>query len=341
MKIKKGIVIVGALLLFGMLVGCQKGEENLKTRYAIVTKSAGNAYNERIVAGFREVIEAGGNTCIVRQPEVATAEAQLTLIERLIAEGVEGMAVAANDASALEETLTEARKKGIKVVTLDSDTKASARTTFINQVSAQDMGQTLMEAVYDICGGEGQWAILSTTSQATNQNEWIEGMKLELEKPKYKNLRLVDIAYGGDKYDTSMECAKKLLADYPDLKVICAPTSIGIHATCEVLAKQKKYGTKVTGLGLPSEMAEYIGEGNTRPCPYMYLWNPKKLGSAAAYTLLEMESGTITGKLGDKFEAGDLGTLELVECGSGGTQIIVGKPLRFDMHNILIWKDLF
>lgn len=341
MKIKTYMALVIAILLLGILYGCSDKEEDGKAHYAIVTKSAGNPYNERIIDGFREVIEASGNICVVGQPEAATAEAQLILMEKLIAEGVEGMAVAANDASALETTLIEARKQGIKVITLDSDTKASARATFINQVSAQDMGQTLMEAVYGICGGEGQWAILSTTSQATNQNAWIDGMKLESEKPKYKNLRLVDIVYGEDKYVTSAECTEKLLEDYPDLKVICAPTSIGIRAACEVITNQKKYDTKVTGLGLPSEMAEYIGISKTLPCPYMYLWNPTKLGAAAAYTLLEMENGTVTGKVGEQFKAGGLGTLEVVDCGNGGTQIIVGKPLRFDIQNIPLWKDLF
>lgn len=341
MKIKKCIVIVSIVLLLGILYGCQKKSDDGKAHFAIVTKSAGNPYNEQIVEGFREVIEENESVCVVRQPEQATAEAQLVLIEKLISEGVEGMAIAANDASALETMLIEARKQGINVITLDSDTKASARATFINQVSVQDMGQALMEAVFDICDGEGQWAILSTTSQATNQNEWIEEMKSESEKSKYKNLRLVDIVYGEDKYAASADCTEKLLSDYPDLKVICAPTVVGIRAACEVIAKQKNQQTKVTGLGLPSEMAEYIGERKIFPCPYMYLWNPTKLGSAAAYTLLEMEDGSINGKLGEKFEAGTLGTLEVVECGNGGTQIIVGKPLKFELQNIPMWKNLF
>lgn len=341
MQMKKYIMIVSIVLILSMLYGCQGKEDDEVTSFAIVTKSAGNPYNEQIVEGFREVVEGNGSVCIVRQPEQATAEAQLILIEKLIADGVEGMAIAANDASALEATLVEARKQGINVITFDSDTKASARATFINQVSAQDMGQALMEAVFDICDGEGQWAILSTTSQATNQNEWIEEMQSELEKAKYKNLRLVDIVYGEDEYAISAEYTEKLLADYPDLKVICAPTVIGIRAACEVITAQKNQQTKVTGLGLPSEMAEYIGEGKTFPCPYMYLWNPAKLGSAAAYTLLEMENGNISGKLGEKFEAGTLGTLEVMDCGNGGTQIIVGKPLKFELQNIPMWKELF
>ena len=55
---------------------------------AILVKSAGNPYNEKESAGFQEVIEAAGATCIVKAPESATAEAQITMINELVAQKV-------------------------------------------------------------------------------------------------------------------------------------------------------------------------------------------------------------------------------------------------------------
>ncbi len=47
-------------------------------------------------------------------------------------------------------------------------------------------------------GGEGEFAILSATPNATNQNTWIKWMQEELKKPEYAKMKLVKIAYGND-----------------------------------------------------------------------------------------------------------------------------------------------
>ena len=52
--------------------------------YAIITKSAGNPYNEREASGFQEVIEAAGYEAIIKHPAEITAEAQITLINELV-----------------------------------------------------------------------------------------------------------------------------------------------------------------------------------------------------------------------------------------------------------------
>ena len=72
--------------------------------------------------------------------------------------------------------------QGIKVSCLDSKANPDSRQTFVNQAGTTEIGQALMDAVLDITGGEGQWAILSATSQATNQNAWIDAMKEDHER---------------------------------------------------------------------------------------------------------------------------------------------------------------
>ena len=50
----------------------------------------------------------------------------------------------------------------------------------------------------DIIGGKGKIAILSATSTAPNQNEWIKWMEDELSKPEYAEIELVATVYGDD-----------------------------------------------------------------------------------------------------------------------------------------------
>ena len=311
--------------------------------YAIVTKSAGNPFNERTASGFQEVIEAMGGTCIVKHPASATADAQVTEIQSLISQGVDSICVAANDENALQAVLEEAMDAGIKVSCLDSKVNPASRMTFVNQAGVTEIGQALMDAVHDLAGGEGQWAVLSATSQAANQNAWIAAMQEIMEKDsKYANLELVEVAYGDDEPQKSTDQTSALLTNYPDLKVICAPTTVGIAAAAKVLQDQGS-SVKLTGLGLPSEMAEYIGDDDAHSCPDMYLWNPIDLGRLGAYTSIALVDGTITGAAGETFDAGDMDAspYTIVEADDGGTEIILGLPFKFDPSNIDDWKTVY
>jgi len=321
--------------------GSSDGPASGKT-FAIVVKSAGNPYNEKQIAGFKEVIEAEGGTCIVKQPEAATAEAQITMINELVAQNVDNIAIAGNDYDALQPALEVAMEKGIKVSSFDANVNPESRLTFVNQAGVDEIGHTLMEAVLDISDSEGQWAILSATSQATNQNAWIEAMKRVMEDEKYAGLELVEVVYGDDEYQESVDQTQALLQNYPDLKVICAPTTVGIMAAAKVIQDQGVSGTvKLTGLGLPSEMADYIGDGDDNSCPYMYLWNPLDVGRLTAYTSIALVNGDITGEAGETFKAGDMGEYTVTESADGGTEIIVGPPFRFDSSNIDEWKGVY
>jgi rhamnose transport system substrate-binding protein len=311
--------------------------------YAIVTKSAGNPYNEREASGFKDTIEALGGTCIVQNPEQATADAQISVINSLISQKVDSIAVAANDANALSAVLQQAMDAGIKVMTLDSDVEASSRMVFCNQAGVKEVGQALIDAVYDITGGEGEYAILSATSQATNQNSWIDAMKSIAESDdKYSKLVLDEVAYGDDEPQKSTDQTQALLQKYPNLKVICSPTTVGISAAAKVLQDQNS-SVKLTGLGLPSEMKEYIGDDDSHSCPYMFLWNPIDLGKLAAYTSVALVNGQITGAEGDTFEAGDMenSPYTVTKNADGATEIILGPPYKFDPSNIDEWAEVY
>lgn len=304
-----------------------------KKTYAIVTKSAGNPYNEKEAEGFQEVIEAEGGECIVKHPEAATADAQVSVIQSLISQGVDSICIAANDENALQAALEEAMDAGIKVSCLDSKANPDSRQTFVNQAGTTEIGQALMDAVLDITGGEGQWAILSATSQATNQNAWIDAMKEIMKEDKYSKLELVEVAYGDDEPQKSTDQTQALLSKYPDLKVICAPTTVGIAAAAKYL-QDNGSACKLTGLGLPSEMLEYTGADDEHSCPYFYLWDMQGLGKLSALTTIALINDEITGAADETFTAGDLGDYTITTADDGGTEVVLGAPLEFNPDNI-------
>ena len=83
----------------------------------------------------------------------------------------------------------------------------------------------------------------------------------------------------------------------------------------------------VTGLGLPSEMGTYVTSGVIEQ---FGLWNPEDLGFLASYAADALIKGTITGKEGDKFTAGKLGSFTV---GKGG-EVVLGPMFVFDKSNV-------
>jgi rhamnose transport system substrate-binding protein len=288
----------------------------------------------RMVSGFQDACAAMGITAIEKSPETTSADDQITIINELVAQGVKAIAIAANDAAALEATLKTAREAGIAVVTLDSDTKGSQM--FINQAGVKEVAQVLVESIYDMAGGAGEFAILSASSTATNQNAWIAAMdEIIKADTKYANLVWKETVYGDDEPTKSTTETQNLMTKYPDLKVICCPTTVGILACAKAV---EGTSIKVAGLGLPSEMKEYVGDD--KACPYMYLWNPIDVGNCAAYAIKAILDGKV-GAAGTSFTADNGTTYEITAGDPAELQIIVGPPFKFDGANIGEWAEVY
>ncbi len=304
--------------------------------FAIVPKSAGNPYNERMAVGFEEACKELGVTPIVQYPEDTSAENQIQVINNLVAQGVDGIAVAANDTDALESTLEAAKAQGVTIVTLDSDAKGSQ--LFVNQAGVTEVAQVLVDSIYDMAEGAGQYAILSAASTATNQNAWIAAMaEIIAADSKYAELELVEVAYGDDESQKSYDMTESLMTNYPELKVICCPTTVGVLA-CAQAVQNAGSSIKVAGLGLPSEMNGYVGDD--LPCPYMYLWNPIDVGACAAYSIDAILNGLTTGAIGETYTANNGVEYTVIE-GAPSAQIIVGPPFAFTGENIAEWAEVY
>ena len=310
------------------------GDSAKGKKIALVGKAAGNAFFEIAAKSFQETVEAEGGEVQVVYPETATADAQIKVLDNLISQDFDAICISANDVNALQAKLEEAMDEGIKVSSFDSAPNKDSREIFVNQAGTKEVAQALMDAVLDISGGEGQFAILSATSQSANQNAWIDAMKTIMEgDDKYSKLELVDVVYGDDEPQKSTDQTAALLQNYKDLKVICAPTTVGIAAAAKYL-QDNGSECKLTGLGLPSEMLEYTGADDEHSCPYFYLWDMQGLGKLSALTTIALINDEITGAADETFTAGDLGDYTITAADDGGTEVVLGAPLEFNPDNI-------
>jgi rhamnose transport system substrate-binding protein len=301
-------------------------KEGLKL--AFLPKQINNPY-ETIVdkAGIEAAAEFKGEAKEVG-PSDASASSQISYINTLTQQGHDAILIAANDANAVCGPLQEARAKGIKIVSYDSDAAPECRDIFINQASSEEVGRSQVKLLADMIDSKGEIAILSATANATNQNTWIEFMKDELAKPEYKDMKLVKVAYGDDDDQKSFTETQGLLQAYPDLKGIISPTTVGISAAARYISGSKYKGKVVlTGLGTPNQMRQFVKDKTVEK---FALWNPKDLGYLASYAAAALASGQITGAEGETLKAGKLGERTI---GANG-EIILGPPFTFEASNI-------
>jgi len=295
----------------------------------VIPKNLGNSYfttaDSVNSGGAIAALQALGETGAETSGTSATPASQIPAIQAAVSKGANALIVSATDPTALCPTLESAMKRGITVVTYDSDAP-TCRSMFINQASTAQIGTSEVDVLAKEIGDSGQVAIVSAAASATNQNAWIGYMKTELKK--YPKMTLVSTVYGNDDPTTATQVTQGLLQQYPNLKGIISPTTVGIAAAAGVLDSAKYRGkVALTGLGTPDEMKKYVSDGTVKQ---FELWNPADLGYLAAYAAVELASGKITGTSGQAFTAGKLGSYTV---GADNT-VLLGPPYVFSSSNI-------
>ncbi|MFB7890709.1 rhamnose ABC transporter substrate-binding protein [Microbacterium sp. NPDC056044] len=307
--------------------GSTEGGGDANLSITMLPKNLGNPYFDTSTKGATEAADEFGGTIDEVGPSEASPTSQVQYIQTAAQQGAGGLIVSANDPEAICDALNEARDAGVKVVTFDSDTNADCRDLFINQATADGIAKVQVDEIATQIGDAGQIAILSASANATNQNAWIETMK-ELLVSDHPNIELVEVAYGDDDDQTSFDKTAALLQTYPELKGIISPTTVGIAAAARYLSTSEYKGkVALTGLGTPNQMREYVEDGTVTS---FALWNPEDLGYLAAWATQALITEEITGKEGDTFEAGKLGSYEV---GADGV-VLLGEPYVFNKDNI-------
>jgi len=300
--------------------------QGLKT--VSIPKQLGNPYEEFEHSGVDEALKELGGSNRISGPTDAGASSQIAIINAAVQQKPDAIIIAGNDPNAIAPALKQAAQRDVKVVAMDSDVAPDARSVFVNQVTTQLVGENQVESIGKQIGYKGDIAILSATANATNQNAWIKVMKETLKKPKYKDMKLVKVAYGDDDDQKSFQETQGLIQAYPNLKGIISPTTVGVAAAARYLSSSPQKGKiKLTGLGFPNQMRKFVKDGTVDE---FQLWVPKDVGYLAGQAAAALVAGRITGAEGEKFTAGRLGDYTI---GANG-EIVLGPLTTFNADNI-------
>ena len=304
-------------------------------KIALVVKSLGNGFFDAADKGAEEAAKALGDvTIIYTGPTKATAEAQIEVINSLIAQKVDAIAISANDPDALVPALKKAMERGITVISFDSGVAKAGRQLHLNPSGTDLIGDTIIKLAADHLPDGGEVAILSAASTATNQNAWIDAAK-KLLPTKYPNIKLDTVVYGDDDSAKSTDQAKGLLKSFPNLKAIIAPTTVGVVAAAQVVTDANLIGkVNVTGLALPSEFKKFIDNGASQG---VALWNPIDLGYSAVYLAYDLAVKKEKAEPGATLSIGRVGKITLDKDNSAA----MANPFVFDKTNIEQYSKIY
>jgi rhamnose transport system permease protein len=340
--ILSAVILLGALIVAGSnwyLVGSLRRESSSgsagtrsagqptsehKTVIAMMPKAKGDPYFISCRQGAEDAAKELGVELLWDGPTDLDPARQNEVIEAWITIGVDVIAVSVENEVAVSTVLHKARDKGIKVVTWDADAQKDARDFFINQATPQGIGYTLTDEAARILNNKGEFAIITASLSAANQNEWIKHIKARLAE-KYPDMKLVAIQPSDGDRDRAFAETQTVLKVYPKVKLIMAIAAPAVPGAAEAVKQSGRADVKVTGLSLPNMCKPYVHDGIIES---IVLWNTLDLGYLTVYASRALSGGQL--KRGDQnVAAGRLGRIEVQN-----DEVRLGAPFIFNKTNI-------
>lgn len=288
-----------------------ESSDGRKIRICLLPKIKGISYFTSCYKGAEEAAKELGNVELTYDgPTDGDPRRQAEMIEQWTVEGVDVICVSPNAPDVVANAMRDAREAGVHVLTWDADGVADSREFFVNQATAQAIGEGMVRAMVQDLGADtsGDVVIISSDATSANQNSWIEAMKPALEQSK---LKLATIKYPGENAANALADAQDVIKKYPDLKGIFGISSVSFPGAAEAVEQSGVQGkVLVTGLSTPNDMKKFVANGTVRS---VVLWNTVDLGYLTVYAAEALATGKLqsgatsvkAGRLGDKTIAGD------------------------------------
>lgn len=281
----KRITLVASALAVALLLPFGASAAAKKT-FVMVPKGV-HPYYEPCYEGFKAAASKYNVNVDKVDPQKFELPLQVKVIEDLIAQKVDGIAISALDDAGLVPVIAEASKAGIKVITFDAPAPSSAALTYIG-TDNKSAGFAAGKKMAELMKGKGKIVVLQGGLGATNLNLRTQGFKEALAKfgPGIKLLEVVDVA--GD-FSVATNKTEAVLQTYPDLNGIFAVSAEGAPAAASVLKQQGKAGkVLLAGFDDLKDTLEGIKDGSVAFCLVQKTF---KMGWLSVEALLDAGKG--------------------------------------------------
>ena len=123
-------------------------------------------------------------------------------------------------------------------------------------------------------GTKGEFAIVTASLSAANQNEWIKNIRARLAE-KYPDLKLVTIQPSEGDRDRAFSETQTILKVYPNVKVIMAIAAPAVPGAAEAVKQAGRTDVKVTGLVVAKHEQALCKGGCRRECGAVEYHRPR------------------------------------------------------------------
>jgi ABC-type sugar transport system substrate-binding protein len=340
-SMRKAIWLMLCLVFFGsILAGCvssesagsKSGSETTdngsdssdKIKIAVVPKLVGIPYFNASEVGAKRAGEELGVEVIYTGPTQGDAAQQVRVIEDLISQQVDVIAVAPNDSASLTPVLKKARDAGIHVMDWDTPADPEVVEISVSQIDNEAFGRHITQMLVEQMGTDsGDFAIVTGGMSAANLNLWIDWAMKEVEE-NYPNLNLVtEKIPTNEKQQEAYQKTLDLLRAYPELKGIMGFSTVAPLGAAQAIEERGlENDVALVGTALPTDSLPFLENGSLDVAA---LWDPEKLG----YLTVALAKDLVEGKMpADGQEVPKVGKIEVRD-----KTVIMGPPTDFTADN--------
>ncbi|MDY2835127.1 MAG: autoinducer 2 ABC transporter substrate-binding protein [Candidatus Aphodomonas sp.] len=317
--------ILSLIVALAMVLSCTAALAEDMT-VVVMPKLVGIPYFNASETGALAAGEELGINVIYTGPTTGDAALQVQMIEDLLIDGIDALAIAPNDPDSVSPALQKCQADGVLVMDWDTTANGDDVTYSIQQIDNKVLGEMLFDLLVEAMGtDEGEYAIVTGYLTAANLNTWIDFGKAYAAE-KYPNLTLVtDPVPSDESAQEAYTQTMALIAAYPNLKGIIGYSTPGpIGAAMAVQEKGLQDQIAVVGTSMPTDSAPYLKDGSL---DFGVLWDPAQLGKLAVYVAYL----TITGQTVEGYEVPGVGPIHINE---DGKTIIMADPSVWTAENV-------
>ena len=223
----------------GLALAAQKK----KLKLGVVLFSTDNPFFADVLKGIYEKADdlAGYNCAVLVKQIPINVDAQLNAIDELLAQEVNGIAIAPQNDERIRTRINELSQRGIPVVTFNTDIENSTRIAYVGSNYTKS-GRTAAGLLRLMTHGDVQIGIITGSSEILCHTERIAGFMAAL-TPCQAHMKIVSIAETQDDEIESYEQTLRLLKEYPKTNALFFAAG-GVYGGCRA----------ITALGLAGKL---------------------------------------------------------------------------------------